>query len=133
MIFQKILPEDIDAVLYMDTDSLFLSNVTEIWEYFVNEHRQHPTAVVTLADHVPPPAKYLYHFRDIPFSGNGGTGCLKLLNVILKPITKSKQYSAGAVRGRPESQDAFTDDLLICRDQLWYHFHEPNPAEKIQF
>ena len=72
MIFQKILPESLDAVLYLDTDHVFLSNVSEIWEYFEENQRQNPNAVVSLANHVPQPNKYSYHFRDIPFAGNGG-------------------------------------------------------------
>ena len=72
LIFQKILPESVDAVLYLDTDHVFLSNVSETWEYFEENQRQNPNAVVSLANHVPPPAKYGYTRRGIPFAGNGG-------------------------------------------------------------
>ena len=70
-ITQQVLPET-DAVLYFDADNLILSNKTEIWEYFEEEQRKNPFAVMTVADHVPAPTRYNYHFRDIPFFGNGG-------------------------------------------------------------
>ena len=68
---QTILP-DIDSVLYLDSDVMVVSNMTEIWEYFETELRKKEYAVASLANPIPPPVEYWYSIRGIPYFGNGG-------------------------------------------------------------
>ena len=112
-VLQQILP-DAETVLYLDTDHVILSNVTELWEYFEDQLRKNPFAVMARANHIPPPANCSYHFRDIPYFGNGG---------------RRHYWPDFDLHHRQQYPPICF--FLVCRSQLGHDIHESDTNEAI--
>ena len=90
----------------------------------MKDQRQSPYAVVSLANHVPPPAKCAYIYRDIPFAGNGGMQLDTILGKFMGQLRK--------VQGWYEAQ-CNVCAFLKRRYQFGDNIHEPDPPERISF
>ena len=72
LVLQSIL-RNIESILYLDTDVIILSNLTEMWENFKAMQKQEPQAIAAFSEILPEPAKGLYSQRyRVPFDGHSG-------------------------------------------------------------
>lgn len=68
-LFQNIL-KDVDSVLYMDTDTLFLTPVENIWSYF---YKMNSSQMAALApEHEDPNVGWYNRFAKHPYYGKLG-------------------------------------------------------------
>lgn len=67
----------------------------------MKEQEQNPYAVMTLADHVPRPSKWQYHFENnvIPIFGNGGMHATFMTSRFYEISNPPLQKMEGAVMG----------------------------------
>lgn len=71
--------KEVDSVLYMDTDTLFLTPVELIWSYF---HKMNSSQMAALApEHEDPNVGWYNRFARHPYYGN--LGCLTLIIIMV--------------------------------------------------
>ena len=72
LVLQSIL-ENFESILYLDTDVVIMSNLTEMWENFKAMQRREPQVIAAFSEILPEPAKGLYSEQNrVPFYGHSG-------------------------------------------------------------
>ncbi|XP_066258133.1 glucoside xylosyltransferase 2 [Euwallacea similis] len=85
-----ILP-DVDSLLYMDTDSLFLTPVESVWAYFQKFNRSQMAALAF--EHEDPNVGWYNRFAKHPYYGNLGVNSgVMLMNLTRMRIFKWTEY-----------------------------------------
>lgn len=85
-LFIPMLLQDVDALLYIDTDVLFLRPVEEIWSFFYHFNASHLAAAAP--EHESPSAGWYNRFARHPYYGSLGINS----GVMLMNLTRIRQF-----------------------------------------
>ena len=77
IIFQEILP-DVDELLYVDTDIVFLSPVEELWSYFKKLNSSHLAGMVMNSE--TPHVGFFVEIAKHPYYSTTGRFCHNFFN-----------------------------------------------------
>lgn len=85
-LFLPSLLEDVDSVLYVDTDTLFLTSPLQIWEHFSKMNEMHMAALAP--EHEDQSTGWYNRFARHPYYGNLGVNS----GVMLMNLTRMRQF-----------------------------------------
>ncbi|KAK5644504.1 hypothetical protein RI129_005804 [Pyrocoelia pectoralis] len=85
-LFLPSVLKDIDSILYVDTDVLFLTPVEDVWKYFTNMNSSQMAALAP--EHEDPNAGWYNRFAKHPYYGKLGVNS----GVMLMNLTKMRDF-----------------------------------------
>lgn len=121
-LYLPVILADVDAVIYMDTDILFLDYVDKLWDYFSKMDTVQIAAMA--AEHEDPEnAFYISAYNKIPYYGRFGLNA----GVILMNLTRMRQLPNGWTNLVHEVYDKYKYSPLHFADQdimnIIFHMH----------